>query len=112
MLFQRYDDLAALLFLAAKFPDRQFNSSKLCVLSGIGRTAMSQIKNAARRLAVFALKNARCSGSTDAVVKLHKRRGGRYQHFCSITTLRVPPRFHTPSDENVRQRCTTMSRQV
>jgi hypothetical protein len=33
-------------FLAAKFPHRQFNSSELCVLSGIGRTAMSQIKNA------------------------------------------------------------------
>jgi hypothetical protein len=39
--------IAALLFLAAKFPHRQFNSSELCVLSGIGRTAMSQIKNAA-----------------------------------------------------------------
>ncbi len=37
--------IAALLFLAAKFPHRQFNSSELCVLSGIGRTAMSQIKN-------------------------------------------------------------------
>src|SRR5947207_794732 len=36
--------IAALLFLAAKFPHRQFNSSELCVLSGIGRTAMSQIK--------------------------------------------------------------------
>src|SRR5438067_13418910 len=39
--------IAALLFLAAKFPHRQFNSSELCVLSGVGRTAMSQIKNAA-----------------------------------------------------------------
>jgi hypothetical protein len=39
--------IAALLFLAAKFPHRQFNSAELCVLSGIGRTAMSQIKNAA-----------------------------------------------------------------
>ena len=38
--------IAALLFLAAKFPYRQFNSNELCVLSGIGRTAMSQIKNA------------------------------------------------------------------
>ena len=37
---------AALPFLAAKFPHRQFNSAELCVLSGIGRTAMSQIKNA------------------------------------------------------------------
>ena len=37
--------IAALLFLAAKFPHRQFNSAELCVLSGIGRTAMSQIKN-------------------------------------------------------------------
>jgi hypothetical protein len=36
----------ALLFLAAKFPHRQFNSAELCVLSGIGRTAISQIKNA------------------------------------------------------------------
>jgi hypothetical protein len=39
-------NIAALLFLAAKFPHRQFNSAELCVLSGIGRTAMSQIKNA------------------------------------------------------------------
>ncbi len=39
--------IAALLFLAAKFPHRQFNSAELAVLSGIGRTAMSQIKNAA-----------------------------------------------------------------
>ena len=39
--------IAALLFLAAKFPHRQFNSAELCVLSGIGRTAISQIKNAA-----------------------------------------------------------------
>lgn len=38
--------IAALLFLAAKFPHRQFNSAELCVLSGIGRTAISQIKNA------------------------------------------------------------------
>jgi hypothetical protein len=37
--------IAALLFLAAKFPHRQFNSAELCILSGIGRTAMSQIKN-------------------------------------------------------------------
>ena len=39
--------IAALLFLAAKFPHRQFNSAELCILSGIGRTAMSQIKNEA-----------------------------------------------------------------
>lgn len=38
--------IAALLFLAAKLPHRQFNSAELAVLSGIGRTAMSQIKNA------------------------------------------------------------------
>ena len=38
--------IAALLFLAAKLPHRQFNSAELCVVSGIGRTAMSQIKNA------------------------------------------------------------------
>ena len=38
--------IAALLFLAAKFPHRQFNSAELCVLPGVGRTAMSQIKNA------------------------------------------------------------------
>lgn len=37
---------AALLFLAEKFPYRQFNASELTLLSGIGRTAMSQIKNA------------------------------------------------------------------
>jgi hypothetical protein len=38
--------IAALLFLAAKFPHRQFNSAELSVLSGVGRTALSQIKNA------------------------------------------------------------------
>lgn len=38
--------IAALLLLGAQFPHRQFNSAELCVLSGIGRTAMSQIKNA------------------------------------------------------------------
>ncbi len=38
--------IAALLFLAAKFPHRQFNSAELCVLAGVGRTTMSQIKNA------------------------------------------------------------------
>lgn len=38
--------VAALLLLGAQFPHRQFNSAELCVLSGIGRTAMSQIKNA------------------------------------------------------------------
>lgn len=37
--------IAALLFLAAKFPHRQFNGAELAVLSGIGRTAMSQIRN-------------------------------------------------------------------
>ena len=39
--------IAALLMLGAQFPHRQFNSAELCVLSGVGRTAMSQIKNAA-----------------------------------------------------------------
>lgn len=38
--------IAALLFLGAEFPHRQFNSAELSVLSGVGRTAMSQIKNA------------------------------------------------------------------
>ena len=38
--------IAALLLLGAQFPHRQLNSAELCVLSGIGRTAMSQIKNA------------------------------------------------------------------
>ena len=38
--------IAALLMLGAQFPHRQFNSAELCVLSGIGRTAMSQIKTA------------------------------------------------------------------
>jgi len=38
--------IAALLMLGAQFPHRQFNSAELCVLSGVGRTAMSQIKNA------------------------------------------------------------------
>jgi hypothetical protein len=39
--------IAALVLLAAKFPHRQFNSAELSILSGVGRTAMSQIKNAA-----------------------------------------------------------------
>ena len=39
--------IAALLLLGAKFPHRQFNSAELAVLSGVGRTAISQIKNAA-----------------------------------------------------------------
>ena len=38
--------IAALVFLAARFPHRQFNSAELCILSGIGRTALSQIKKA------------------------------------------------------------------
>ena len=38
--------IAALLFLAEKFPHRQFNSAELSIICGIGRTAMSQIKNA------------------------------------------------------------------
>jgi hypothetical protein len=38
--------LAGLLLLAEKFPCRQFNATELAMLSGIGRTAMSQIKNA------------------------------------------------------------------
>ena len=38
--------VAALLFFAAQFPHRQFNSAELSILSGIGRTALSQIKNA------------------------------------------------------------------
>ena len=37
---------AALLFLADKFPHRQFNTTELSILSGLGRTALSQIKNA------------------------------------------------------------------
>ena len=44
--FSSATTIAALLFLAAKFPHRQFNSAELSVLSGVGRTAMSQIKNA------------------------------------------------------------------
>jgi hypothetical protein len=38
--------IAALLFFAEKFPHRQFNSAELSIISGIGRTAISQIKNA------------------------------------------------------------------
>jgi hypothetical protein len=38
--------IAALLFLAERFPHRQFNTTELAIISGIGRTAMSQIKNA------------------------------------------------------------------
>ena len=44
-LFSSTTTIAALLFLAAKFPHRQFNSAELCIVSGVGRTAMSQIKN-------------------------------------------------------------------
>lgn len=44
--FSSATTIAALLFLGAKFPHRQFNSAELAVLSGIGRTAISQIKNA------------------------------------------------------------------
>jgi hypothetical protein len=44
--FSSATTIAALLFLGAKFPHRQFNSAELCVLSGVGHTAMSQIKNA------------------------------------------------------------------
>ncbi|MGB8473344.1 MAG: hypothetical protein WCE61_04580 [Candidatus Acidiferrum sp.] len=43
--FSSATTIAALLFLAAKFPHRQFNGAELSVLSGIGRTAISQIKN-------------------------------------------------------------------
>ena len=39
--------IAALRFLAEKFLHRQFNSAELSVLSGVGRTAMFQIENAA-----------------------------------------------------------------
>lgn len=53
--------IAALLFLAATFPDRQFNSAELCVLSGIGRTAISQIKDA--KDTPFSLGNSRSSAS-------------------------------------------------
>ena len=37
---------AALLLLAGKFPHRQFNTTELSILSGLGRTALSHIKNA------------------------------------------------------------------
>jgi hypothetical protein len=40
--FAQPQPLPPLLFLAAKFPHRQFNSAELCVLSGIGRTAFSE----------------------------------------------------------------------
>ena len=36
--FSSATTIAALLFLAAKFPHRQFNSAELSVLSGVGRT--------------------------------------------------------------------------
>lgn len=45
--FSSATTFAALLFLAEKFPHRQFNASELAMLSGIGRTAITQIKNAA-----------------------------------------------------------------
>lgn len=37
----------ALLYLAERFPYRQFNTSELALISGLGRTAISRIKNAA-----------------------------------------------------------------
>ena len=37
---------AGLLLLAERFPHRQFNTLELSVISGLGRTALSQIKNA------------------------------------------------------------------
>ena len=39
--------VAAILLLAREFPHRQFNSNELSIISGLGRTAMSQIKNSA-----------------------------------------------------------------
>lgn len=39
--------MAALLLLAEKVPHRQFNSAELSIISGIGHTAISQIKKAA-----------------------------------------------------------------
>lgn len=38
--------IASLILLALKLPFRQFNGSELAIISGIGRTAISQIKNA------------------------------------------------------------------
>ncbi|MDB6175564.1 MAG: hypothetical protein JWL59_4875 [Chthoniobacteraceae bacterium] len=35
----------ALFQLASKFPDRRFTGAQLSILMGIGRTAISQIKN-------------------------------------------------------------------
>jgi hypothetical protein len=40
-------DLLGLFFLAEKFPHRQFDTSELAVLSGLGRSMISRIKNAA-----------------------------------------------------------------
>ena len=37
---------AALMFLAQQFPHRQFDTTELSILSGLGRTVISQIKNA------------------------------------------------------------------
>ncbi len=39
-------DLLGLMFLAEKFPHRQFDTSELAVLSGLGRSMISRIKNA------------------------------------------------------------------
>jgi len=38
--------IAGLLYFAEKFPHRQFTSAELSIVSGIGHTAMSQIRNA------------------------------------------------------------------
>lgn len=45
-VFNSATAMAALLLLAEKCPHRQFNSAELALISGIGHTAISQIKNA------------------------------------------------------------------
>jgi len=53
--------IAGLLYFAEKFPHRQFTSAELSIVSGIGHTAMSQIRNADDT--PFSLGKAHCADS-------------------------------------------------
>ena len=74
---------AALLFLAEKFPHRQFNAKELALLSGIGRTAITQIRNApdtrapAKRTATWVqVPPVQLDGSAPKTVPTASPRGG------------------------------------
>ena len=82
--FSSATTIAALLFLAAKFPHRQFNSAELCVLSGVGRTAISQIKNASD--SPFSLGKCTLQRLDGWLAKNYRRTAGRYPGERYITT--------------------------